>query len=74
MIFIYVLIAASACSLYYALRDIGRTLVMDITPDDDDDPDFPVGARVRVPKIPPNGSFDAFAIPEVDGSDSSGIP
>lgn len=71
MILIYSLIAASACSLYYALFDIWRTLAINVEPPD---PDFPIEVGVGAPKRPPLGSLDAYAIPEIDGRDSSFIP
>ncbi len=72
MIHVYLLIAASASSLFWALFDLWLALQQPVVRKID--PDYPSGSSVTAPKRPPLGSLDAFAIPEIDGSDISRVP
>ncbi|BDA75233.1 hypothetical protein RIVM261_033930 [Rivularia sp. IAM M-261] len=72
MIHVYLLIAASATSLFWALYELWQALQLPVVRKID--PDYPSQSGVRAPKRPPNGSLDAFATPEIDGSNISRIP
>lgn len=72
MIYAYLLIAASASSLFWALFEIWQALQLPVVRKID--PDYPSGTGVRAPRKPPLGSLDAFATPEIDGSNISRIP
>jgi hypothetical protein len=73
MIFIYFLIAGSACSLCWAIVDIYRTLKYHGGSHNEPYPPS-TGAGVRLPNKPPPGSGTAFATPEVEGNPVSRIP
>lgn len=73
MIFIYFLLAGSACSFCCAVFDIYCTLKQHGIIDGLDWPPT-TGAGVRLPTKFPSGSGTAFATPEVEGSSYSRVP
>jgi hypothetical protein len=72
MMFAYLLIAASASGLFMAIFEIWQALQPPIIRKID--PDDLSGGGVRAPKRPPLGTLDAFATPEIDGSNISQVP
>ncbi|MBF2064967.1 MAG: hypothetical protein IGS39_11175 [Calothrix sp. C42_A2020_038] len=71
MIYAYLLIAASFFSLIWSVFELWQAFQLPVIRID---PDYPSGSGVRVPRRPPLGTLDAFAIPEIDGSDISQVP
>ncbi len=71
MIYAYLLIAASFFSLIWSVFELWQAFQLPVTRID---PDYPSESAVRVPRRPPLGTLDAFAIPEIDGNDISQVP
>ncbi|GAA6623785.1 hypothetical protein [Scytonema sp. NUACC26] len=74
MIFIYFLLAGSACSFCWAVFDIYRVLKHHRATQNGFDWPPTASAGVRLPSRPPSGTGTAFALPEIEGNSCSRVP